>query len=128
MSKRSSITFRDLSKHMNHGRINKALSARTVRSVYLVTYSQVDVNKFATRESFGQAVKESFESGNSKVNVNHGACCKENHKNGGFHYHVALKISFNIGNFKVKSPDEDISFIYMLNISFYDLLSRPYDH
>ena len=38
------------------------------RRSYLVTYSQADLQKFPTRESFGEAVAAAFTSKRSKVN------------------------------------------------------------
>ena len=55
------------------------------RRSYLVTYSQADLQKFPTRES--------FTSKRSKVVPLHWACCLEKHQNGGYHYHLALKLS-----------------------------------
>ena len=63
------------------------------RRSYLVTYSQADLQKFPTRESFGEAVAAAFTSKRSKVVPLHWACCLEKHENGGYHYHLALKLS-----------------------------------
>ncbi len=63
------------------------------RRSYLVTYSQADLQKFPTRESFGEAVAAAFTSKRSKVVPLHWACCLEKHQNGGYHYHLALKLS-----------------------------------
>jgi len=60
---------------------------------YMVTYSQADAKKFPTRSSFGQALRQEFNSGSGKVKVLHWACAKENHREGGFHYHCCLKLS-----------------------------------
>jgi len=68
---------------------SNTLSARTVRSVYLVTYSQASEAKFATREFFGEAIKNCFENGSSKVKVEHWVCSRE------AHYHAAFKFSCN---------------------------------
>ena len=48
------------------------LSESAVRQVYLVTYSQVDLEKFPTRRSFAEAVVCSFNGAN--VNVLHWVC------------------------------------------------------
>lgn len=63
------------------------------RRSYLVTYSQAHLQKFPTRESFGEAVAAAFTSKRSKVVPLHWACCLEKHENGGYHYHLALKLS-----------------------------------
>jgi len=69
------------------------MNNRTVRRVYLVTYSQADKNKFPTQESFGEAVKDAFNIGSGKVQSLHWATCQENHEDGGDHYHTAIKLS-----------------------------------
>jgi len=69
------------------------MNNRTERRVYLVTYSQADKNKFPTRESFGEAVKDAFNIGSGKVQSLHWATCQENHEDGGDHYHTAIKLS-----------------------------------
>lgn len=66
---------------------------RSGRRQYLVTYSQVDPDKFPTRESFAAILEEEFNAGESAVKVKHWACCREPHENGGFHYHCAIKLT-----------------------------------
>lgn len=70
-----------------------SLGVRAARRTYLVTCSQVNLDLFPTRESFGSLVAQCFDAGSGKVKVDHWACCLEQHKNGGSHYHVALKLS-----------------------------------
>lgn len=69
------------------------LGVRCARRAYLVTYSQANLNTFPTREAFGNAVEEAFNSGSSKVKVNYWACCLEEHGNGGHHYHASVKLT-----------------------------------
>ena len=65
------------------------------RSVYLVTYSQADITKFPTRENFASAVVYAFSQLQGKGRVVQWCCCREKHKNGGEHYHLALKLDRN---------------------------------
>ena len=44
-------------------------------------------------KSFGKCIKSHFNKGTGKVRVSHWSCCLENHKNGGQHSHVSLKLS-----------------------------------
>ena len=69
----------------------KDLHQRVVTSVYLVTYSQVDMTKFPTCESFANELVKYFQS--TKVNVLHWVCCIEEHESNGQHFHLALKLS-----------------------------------
>ncbi|CAB4020514.1 Hypothetical predicted protein [Paramuricea clavata] len=64
---------------------------RSGRRQYLITYSQADISKFPTRESFGKMLENEFNAGSSQVKVSHWACCKEPHEENGFHYHCCLK-------------------------------------
>ena len=67
------------------------LTEPAVRQVYLVTYSQANLEQFPTRRSFAQAVVTSFWKVNSRVLQ--WACCRESHTlSGGYHYHTALKL------------------------------------
>jgi hypothetical protein len=68
-------------------------SAKPRRS-YLITYSQADFQKFPTRESFAAAVTAVFTSEQSRFKPEHWACCLEQHSDGGgYHYHLALKLT-----------------------------------
>ena len=64
-----------------------------VRRTYLITYSRADLHKFPTRQSFAEAVADAFRSERGKVVPEHWSCCLEQHADGNFHYHVALKLS-----------------------------------
>lgn len=67
---------------------------RLSRITYLVTYSQANLAKSPTRKRFGKcSIKKTFNASRGKVKVTHWACYLENHKDGGQHYHVALKLS-----------------------------------
>lgn len=70
------------------------LSNRTVRAVYLVTYSQANLNKFPEREDFSEAVATAFNTvGDSGVKVLYHATCREKHQDGNSHYHCTIKLS-----------------------------------
>ena len=66
------------------------LNESAVRQVYLVMYTQADLKKFPTRRCFAEAVIRSFHGTNA--NVLHWVCCREVHKNGGYHYHMTIKL------------------------------------
>ena len=63
------------------------------RRTYLITYSKANLEKFPTRQSFGEMIQKHFDDGPSKVKTEYWACCRENHKDGSEHYHVSLKLS-----------------------------------
>ena len=65
------------------------------RRTYLMTYSQADLNKVPTRESFANLVVLGFTNGKQeqKAQPLHWACCLEEHANEGKHYHLSLKFS-----------------------------------
>ena len=54
---------------------DKLLNASAVRQVYLVTYSQANLELFPTRRSFAEAVVGSFQSSNT--HVMHWVCSRE---------------------------------------------------
>ena len=57
---------------------DKEFHQRAVRSVALATYSQADMTKFPTHESFANEVVKHFQT--TKVNVLHWLCCIEDHE------------------------------------------------
>ena len=71
------------------------LDCRVARKTYLITYSRADKGQFTSKQLFANAVVEAFSQGKSKEHVLHWACGKEEHKEEGFHYHMAIKLSGN---------------------------------
>ncbi|KAJ7375250.1 hypothetical protein OS493_001995 [Desmophyllum pertusum] len=69
---------------------NSCLRDDAVRQVYLVTYSQANLDMFPTRRSFAEAVVCSFSG--TTANVLQWVCCREPHIHGGSHYHLAIKL------------------------------------
>ena len=73
--------------------IDDELHPRQVRSVYLITYSSADVERFPTRESFALAVVNVF--GETAAEVLQWVCCKEKHVSEKYHFHIAVKLNKN---------------------------------
>lgn len=74
------------------------LDRRTVKKVYLITYSRADPEKCADRKQFSEIILKSFDPrGDSKVVPCHWAVCKEHHKVDPqtHHYHMCIKFSDN---------------------------------
>ena len=69
------------------------LHCRSIRKVYLITYSQANLTRFPTRRAFANAVLASFSY--ASANVLHWCCSQENHREAGKHYHMALKFDRN---------------------------------
>lgn len=66
----------------------------TSRRQYLVTYSQANLTEFPTRESFCDALIDSFHGPSGKVVAEYWACSLEEHENtSGYHYHACVKLS-----------------------------------
>lgn len=59
------------------------------RSVYLITYSQADLNKVPTREAFAEMFVDAF----GQDVVKQWVCGCERHQDGGLHFHLALKLN-----------------------------------
>ena len=70
---------------------SEELSTIHSRLVYLITYSQVEVQKVPTREAFVNIVVEAVNS--IGADIKQWVCCEENHEQGGVHYHIAIKLS-----------------------------------
>ena len=70
-----------------------SMNTNAVRSTYLVTYSQADLQKFPARADFASAVVQSFSRGSAKVL--HWCCCQESHQDSGKHYHMCIKLDRN---------------------------------
>ena len=70
------------------------LSNRQHRSVYLITYSQADEQIVSSRESFAVIVLDAFENSDPETQsrVVQWVCSEESQKNGGIHYHMAVKL------------------------------------
>ena len=49
--------------------LDKVMNNRTVRRVYLITYSRADLTKFPSRREFGDAVADVFNFGASLARV-----------------------------------------------------------
>ena len=61
------------------------------RSIYLITYSQANIDIVPTSVSFKDVILEAFEK-NGKARIVRWMCSKEEHKDGGFHYHMVVKL------------------------------------
>ena len=64
--------------------------APQVRQVYLITYSQANLEKFPTRRSFAECVQQAFQA--TCTGVMQWVCCRERHSVRGQHYHMAVKL------------------------------------
>jgi hypothetical protein len=66
------------------------------RTFYLITYSQVDEDLCPSREAFADIVSSEFSAKDTEAgrdsNVVHWACAKEPHTEGGFHYHLSIRL------------------------------------
>jgi hypothetical protein len=86
-----------------------ALQKHQVRQVYLITYSQADVRRFPSRDSFAKLIVEAFEQ--TPASIIQWVCSKETHQDGGIHFHVAIKLDRLQRWLTVKKYLEDNYFI-----------------
>ena len=68
---------------MDHFQSTQMENPRIGRRTYLVTYSQADMSKFLTRESFGKMLVKHFNAGSEKAKVSYWVFCQEQHEDGG---------------------------------------------
>ena len=77
------------------------IDVRSLRKLYLITYSQADVGCFPPRQSFVEAVLYSFYDRQDKIM--HWSCCMEEHPaSGGSYFQTALKLNRNKGRLSSK--------------------------
>ena len=93
------------------------------RATYLNTYSQTDLKKVPTLADFAKLLVDEFNQDGQFERVDQWACCKESHSNGGYHYHLALKLN---GVFRWKSVKECITKKHGIVINFTDFTSGYY--
>ena len=63
------------------------------RTVYLVTYAQADLKKVGNRKAFAGIVTGAFDQNKPFNCAEYWCCAKERHREGGHHYHLALKLT-----------------------------------
>lgn len=90
------------------------------RSVYLVTYSQADGNW--SRESYADAVVSTFEQADCQAVQ--WVCSKEDHAEGGHHFHLAIKLNRQKRWLRVRNQ---IAKSHGINVNFSDGHSQYYD-
>ena len=77
--------------------LDKAINNRTVKRVYLITYSRANLTKFPSRREFGDAAADALNFGTSSARVECWVCCLEKHADGADHYHAGVKLSASKG-------------------------------
>ena len=98
---------------------------RNARSVYLITYSQANLEIVPSRTDFATIVKEAFEkTGTGRTVVERWFCCRENHQDGNPHYHVAIKL--NIQRRRLSARDY-IAKNYNIQVNFSDKPGNYYE-
>lgn len=70
-------------------RSSEGESSQQRRQTYLITYSQADIEVVPTREHFAKIWVEAF---GGESAVKHWSACKESHRDGNPHYHLAIKL------------------------------------
>ena len=89
------------------------MEENNARRVYLITYSQADLEIFPRREDFASACVEAFE--DEKCKVLKYVCSMEEHEDGNMHYHCAVKLS---GPKRWKSARDYVAHNYGVNVNF----------
>ena len=86
----------DLNSSIDELDFNQSLGDRQVRRVYLITYSQANLEEFPNCTVFTDKILEYFTTvkGDNNPPVQW-ACCQEPHKHGGKHYHLTIQFCVN---------------------------------
>ena len=91
---------------------------QNARSVYLVTYSQANLEIVPERTDFAMIIKEAFEkTGGGKTVLKQWCCCREDHRDGNPHYHLAVKLNTQRRWASVRNY---IAEHYKINVNFSD--------
>ena len=98
----------DLIRSIDELDFNQSLGDRQVRRVYLITYSQANLEEFPNCTVFTEKILEYFTTvkGDNNPPVQW-ACCQEPHKDGGKYYHMTIQFKnpgrwLSIKNFMLK--------------------------
>ena len=98
----------DLNSSIDELDFNQSLGDRQVRRVYLITYSQANLEELLNCTVFTERILEYFTTvkGDNNPPVQW-TCCQEPHKDGGKHYHMNIQFKnprrwFPIKNFMLK--------------------------
>ena len=76
---------------VNMSQVQSTTNEPCARSVYLITYSQADLEKVPDKDTFIALVTDAFnKQGTAKI-VQF-ACAQERHQDGNVHYHIVLKL------------------------------------
>ena len=93
--------YADLDNSCKPANPNDKIDVRSVRKLYLITYSQADVGCFPPRQSFVEAFLYSFYDRPDKIM--HWSCCMEEHPAScGSYFQSALKLNRNKGRLSSK--------------------------
>ena len=104
-------------KKMSAGPIN-------ARSVYLVTYSQANIDRVPDRETFAHMIKDSFEKSGAGSVVEKWCCSREEHGDGNPHFHMAVKLKSQRRWLAVRNYLENS---YHIKVNFSDGPSNYYE-
>ena len=91
------------------------LKDHQARTVYLVTYSQGDVEKVGNRKALSDIVTGVFSQNKVFNCVEYWCCAKEKHREGDRHYHLALKLT---GVYKWKQGKESVTKSHGIVVNF----------
>ena len=86
----------------------KTMKEDVTRRTYLITYSQADLEIMPSKEVFAAAVVEAFRAGGGASQPVHWCCGVEVHEDGGFHYHLIVKLSAASRWFHVRTALKDV--------------------
>lgn len=86
----------------------------------MLTYSQADEERFPSRRSFADAVLDAFS--RTPAQILQWVCPRENHSNGGIHYHMAVKLDRNHHWLRVRNALQNC---YDIHVNF---SSRHYNY
>ena len=94
------------------------------RVVYLITYSQANLDAVPNRETFAALVREAFKQTNDKNEIKQWVCSQAKHADGNLHYHCAIKLQMQRRWLSARNYLENK---YNVKVNFSDAHSTYYD-
>jgi len=104
-----------------------AAGPQNARSVYLITYSQANLQIVNSREKFADIILEAFAQGTSSNPSNpiiQWCCSQENHADGNLHYHMVIKLR---NQRRWLATRNSIDKTYNIKVHFSDTHTNYYD-
>ena len=108
---------------LNMSQVQSTSNEPCARSVYLITYSQADIENVPDKDTFIALVTDGFHH-QGTARIIQFACAQERHQDGNVHYHIVVKLNKQK---RWRAVRNYISRKYNINVNFSNEFSNYYD-